>query len=170
MLCCGGYPTVVLSDKPELKLSGLVEAFIIQDASDRFQVRLPGAFRKILELASSQIGNLCNYSGWASRAGISNDTASEYVQILQGSHIIRLVRPFVDGKRVELTSMPKVFFIDHGIRNLIFGGFQSIAKRPDQGALRENFAFIEIVKNIYPMLDRIRFLELGGLIKDWVQK
>jgi hypothetical protein len=157
MLCYGGYPTVVLSDKPELELSGLVEAFIIRDASDRFQVRLPGAFRKILELASSQIGNLCNYSEWASLAGISNDTVSEYVQILQDSHIIRLVRPFVGGKRAELTSMPKVFFIDHGIRNLIFGGFQPVAKRPDQGALWENFAFEEIYKNIHPMLDSIRF-------------
>jgi hypothetical protein len=157
MLCYGGYPTVILSGQPELELSGLVESFIIRDASDRFQVRLPAAFRKILELAASQIGNLCNYSEWASLAGISNDTVSEYVQLLQDSHIIRLVRPFVGGKRAELTSMPKVFFIDHGIRNLIFGGFQPVAKRPDQGALWENFAFEEIYKNVHPMLDSIRF-------------
>ncbi|RPI80014.1 MAG: ATP-binding protein [Desulfobacteraceae bacterium] len=157
MLCYGGYPTVLLSKQPEKELSDLVEAFIIRDASDRFQIRLPAAFRKILEFAASQIGNLCNYSEWASLAGISNDTVSEYVQILQDSHIIRLIRPFVGGKRAELTSMPKVYFIDTGIRNLIFGGFQPVIKRPDQGALWENFVFEEIIKNIHPMLDSVRF-------------
>jgi hypothetical protein len=44
MLAYGGYPTVVLSSQPEKELAGLVEAFIIRYASDRFRIRHPAAF------------------------------------------------------------------------------------------------------------------------------
>jgi hypothetical protein len=73
-----GYPTVFTSETPEFALTGLVESFVICDASDRFHVRNPAAFRKILELAASQIGNLCNYSEWAAVAGVSVETVREY--------------------------------------------------------------------------------------------
>ena len=157
MLCYGGYPTVVLASAPEKELAGLVESFIIRDASDRFRVRYPAAFRKVLELAASQVGNLCNFSEWSAHAGISNDTVSEYTHLLQETHIVRLVRPFVGGKRAEITSTPKVYFIDNGIRNILFGGFQPVHKRPDRGPLWENFAFTEIYKSINPVLDSIGY-------------
>ncbi|MFZ1984754.1 MAG: ATP-binding protein [Desulfatitalea sp.] len=157
MLCYGGYPTVLSSMEPDKELGGLVEAFIIRDASDRFRIRYPAAFRKVLELVASQIGNLCNYSEWSSIAGISNDTVAEYVHLLQETHILRLIKPFVGGKRAELTSNPKAYFLDNGIRNLIFGGFQPVRGRPDRGVLWENFAFTEIYKRINPLLDTIHY-------------
>jgi len=157
MLCLGGYPTVLLSKEPEKELAGLVESFIIRDASDRFRIQYPAALRKVLELAASQIGNLCNFSEWSALAGISNDTVSEYVHLLEETHILRLVSPFVGGKRAELTRSPKIYFTDNGIRNLVFGGFQPVQNRPDRGALWENFAFTEIYKHINPLLDSIQY-------------
>jgi uncharacterized protein len=162
MLRYGGYPTVMLASSPERELAGLVESIIIRDASDRFRVRYPAAFRKVLELAASQIGNLCNFSEWSAHAGISNDTVSEYTHLLQETHIVRLVRPFVGGKRAEITSTPKVYFVDNGIRNVVFGGFQPVDKRPDRGALWENFAFTEIYKSINPVLDSIGYWRSKG--------
>ena len=153
----GGYPTVFTSDTPETALTGLVEAFVIRDASDRFQVRNPAAFRKVLELAASQIGNLCNYSEWAAVAGVSVETAREYASLLADAHILRLVRPFVGGKRAEITSAPKVFFLDNGVRNRLFGGFAAPELRPDHGALAENFVFGEICKSLGPVLDDLRY-------------
>jgi uncharacterized protein len=153
----GGYPTVHLGEKKEAVLTGLVESFIIRDASDRFRIRHTEAFRKLLELMASQIGNLCNYSDWASNTGISADTVREYATILSDAHIIKLVRPFAGGKRAEIISAPKVYFVDNGIRNRLFGGFTAFEKRPDKGALLENFVFTELVKNMHPLLDSIRF-------------
>lgn len=153
----GGYPTVFTSDNPETALTGLVESFVIRDASDRFRVRNPAAFRKVLELAASQIGNLCNYSEWAAVAGIAVETAREYASLLADTHVIRLVKPFVGGKRAEITSTPKVFFLDNGVRNRLFGGFTAPESRPDRGALAENFVFSEICKSLGPVLDDIRY-------------
>jgi predicted AAA+ superfamily ATPase len=151
----GGYPTVVTGTDPRRELAALVEAFVVRDVSDRFRIRNPRAMRTMLELAASQIGNLCNFSEWASIAGVHSTTVSEYCRLLEETHILRLVRPFVGGKRAEITSAPKVFFVDNGVRNQLFGGFSPISDRADRGPLLENLVFSELAKTLNPLLDRI---------------
>ena len=153
----GGYPTVFLAEHPERELAGLVEAFVVRDVSDRFRIRNVAAFRKVLELAASQIGNLANFAEWSALAGVSNDTVAEHCRLLEETHVVRLVRPFVGGKRAELTSAPKVFFVDNGIRNQLFGGFGAVEGRADHGALVENLVFSELAKLTNPLLHTIRY-------------
>ncbi|MFY9820094.1 MAG: ATP-binding protein [Thermoanaerobaculia bacterium] len=153
MMIYGGYPTVLTSDEPRRELASLVEAFVVRDASDRFRIRHTAALRKILELAASQIGNLVNLSDWAALSNVSNDTVADYCRLLEETHLIRMVRPFVGGRRAEITSSRKVFLLDNGIRNQLFGGFQDAADRPDRGALLENLIFTELAKTVHPLLD-----------------
>jgi predicted AAA+ superfamily ATPase len=153
----GGYPTVFLAEHPERELAGLVEAFVVRDVSDRFRIRNVAAFRKVLQLAASQVGNLANFAEWSALAGVSNDTVAEHCRLLEETHIVRLVRPFVGGKRAELTSAPKVFFVDNGIRNQLFGGFGAVEGRADHGALIENLVFSELAKVTNPLLHTIRY-------------
>jgi hypothetical protein len=165
----GGYPAVHLGPNKEAALTGLVESFVIRDASDRFRIRHTASFRTLLELMASQIGNLCNFSKWAEVAGISADTVRDYADILGETHIVRLVRPFAGGKRAEITSAPKVYFVDNGIRNRLFGGFAPLGGRADRGALVENLAFAELLKCTNPLLDGIRFWRSkGGAEVDFV--
>lgn len=153
MMVYGGYPVVLTSDDPRRDLASLVEAFVVRDTSDRFRIRHTAALRKILELAASQVGNLVNLSEWAALSNISNDTVAEYCRLLEETHLIRLVRPFVGGKRAEITGARKVFLLDNGIRNQLFGGFQPAAERSDRGALLENLVFTELAKTVHPLLD-----------------
>ena len=73
MLIYGAYPAVWTASAPERELADLAEAFVLRDVSDRFQIRHLEGFRKVVQLAASQIGNLVNFSEWASLAAISND-------------------------------------------------------------------------------------------------
>jgi predicted AAA+ superfamily ATPase len=169
MLVYGGYPSVVFSGEPQAELVRLTEAFIIRDASDRFRISNTAAFRKLLSLAASQIGNLVNFSEWGAICGISNDTAANYVALLEESHIVRMVRPFVGGKRAEITGAPKVFFLDNGIRNTMFGGFRAFPDRVDTGVLVENLVFTELAKRVNPLLDGLYFWRnKGGAEVDFV--
>jgi len=70
----GGYPAVHANARKAAVLTGLVESFVVRDASDRFRIRRIDAFRALLELMASQVGNLCNYSEWAAVTGVSADT------------------------------------------------------------------------------------------------
>lgn len=157
LLIWGTYPQVFLSEDRQDCLSRLVEAFVIRDASDLYNIKNPRAFRRLLGLAASQAANLTNFSNWAETLGVSVNTVSQYLNILEESHIIRLVPPYVGGKRAEIISRPKIFFMDNGLRNFLFGGFAPSHMRPDLGALAENLVFTELCKYTNPVLDGVYF-------------
>jgi predicted AAA+ superfamily ATPase len=108
-------------------------------------------------LIASQTGDLTNFSNWAETLGISVNTVIQYLNVLEESHIIRLIPPYVGGKRAEITSRPKIYFLDNGLRNFLFGGFTSLQTRPDLGKLAENLVFSELCKYTDPLLDAVHF-------------
>ncbi len=156
LLVTGGYPEPWFQGDPEPLLHHLVEAFVLRDTSDLHTIERPAVFRKLLELAAADIGNLVNLAQWASVAQASRNTAGRYLAIAEEAHVLQLVPPFVGGKRAEVTSAQKVFFLDNGLRNAVFGGFGPSERRADRGALWENGVFGELLKEL-DLLDEVRF-------------
>lgn len=156
LVVTGGYPEPWFDPEPEEALHYLVESFVLKDTSDLHQIERPSVFRKLLELAAADVGNLVNLSEWASLAQTSRNTVGRYLEIAEEAHILRLVPPFAGGKRAEVTGTPKVFFLDNGLRNAVFGGFKASHERGDRGALWENAVFNELAKRL-DLLDEIRF-------------
>jgi len=156
LVVLGGYPEPWFDPAPETALRYLVEAFVLKDTSDLHQIERPSVFRKLLELAAADIGNLVNLTGWAGLTQASRSTVGRYLEIAEEAHVLRLVPPFAEGKRAEITGTPKVFFLDNGLRNAVFGGFAASSERADRGALWENAIFNELAKRL-SLLDEIRF-------------
>ena len=146
----GSYPAVHLADSREGKkqiLTDLCEALILRDASDVHRIQRIDAFRKLLTLLAGQIGSLVNISELASHCQVDSGTVNSYLEILEESHIISMVRPYAGGKRREITSAVKAFFIDNGVRNLLVRNMdENFALRNDKGALLENWIFSELIK------------------------
>jgi len=157
MLINGSYPEAWLSPDPERVLVGLLEGVVVKDASDLFRIDRPEAYRKLLRLMASQVGNLVNLSEWAAHCGLSIPTVKRYAAILEEAQVIQLLRPWVSGKRAELTGRPKVYFYDNGIRNAVLARYQPADRREDIGPLWENWVFSEIQKAIRPLLDGCGF-------------
>ena len=156
LVVTGGYPEPWFDPDPATALHHLVEAFVLKDTSDLHQIERPAVFRKLLELAAADIGNLVNLTDWAGLAQASRNTVGRYLEIAEEAHVLRLVPPFAEGKRAEITGTPKVFFLDNGLRNAVFGGFHASRERADCGALWENALFNELAKRVN-LLDEIRF-------------
>jgi predicted AAA+ superfamily ATPase len=159
-LVFGGYPAVFLAardaEKKEI-LNNLVESLILRDASDLFRIKRIDAFRKLLTLLAGQIGNLANLSELASICNVDVGTISNHIEILEENHIVQRVLPFAGGKRAELTSATKVFFIDCGVRNQLLNNHsRELQLRTDIGPLLEDWVFSEICKNI-PLVDTLKF-------------
>jgi predicted AAA+ superfamily ATPase len=146
----GGYPGVWLSPDPASRLTDLGEALVLRDASDLFRINRPDAFRRLLRLAAAQVGSLVNLSEWAAILGVSRDTVSAYLEILESSHIVACLRPFTGGRRSELTRAQKLYFVDSGIRHHLVGDLRPLAQRLDAGPALENWAFSELWKILPP--------------------
>jgi len=156
----GSYPAVYMSAKQEEKqmiLSDLVEALILRDASDLFRIKRVDAFRKLLTLLAGQVGNLLNVSELASLCNVDAGTVNTHIEILEETHVIKRVLPFAGGRRREITSAPKIFFVDNGICNQLLNNFSTdLQLRVDKGPLFENWAFSEIYKAL-SFLDSVKF-------------
>ena len=156
----GSYPAVYLApaDPDRIRLlSDLTEALILRDASDLFRIKRVDVFRKLLTLLAGQTGNLVNFSELASICHVDAATIHAYVEILEERHIVKVVRPFAGGKRRELTTSPKIYFVDNGIRNQLLNAFSAdISLRTDKGALMENWVFSELYKRL-PLTAAIHF-------------
>jgi len=147
----GGYPKVVLSrshdDKLE-ELRELFETYELKDVNVLFDVANISAFRNFFKLLSGSMGNLLNINELSGTLGIGRDTIRRYLSILQHSFVVHTLFPFHTNIRKELTKMPKIFFLDTGLRNFALRNFTEISFRPDKGPLFENAIFGELYKNL----------------------
>ncbi len=92
----------------------------------------------ILKLLASQIGHLVNANEIANVLGISASTVQQYLYVMQKSYHITLIKPFYSTIRKEIIKMPKIYFIDTGLRNAIHNNFETLSTRIDKGYLFEN--------------------------------
>ena len=59
---------------------------------------------------------------------------------------ICLVRPFFKNLRKELTKMPKIYFMDLGLKNFFLKNFEPIQERENPGPAYENLIFRQFIE------------------------
>jgi len=143
----GGYPKVALiaeKEKKEKYLLQIVDTYVKKDVRDIAEVRDIEKFNKLLEVLASQTGNILNICEIANTCKISKQTIERYLTILESSYIIKLVRPFHKNLRSELFKMPKVYFYDSGLSNVLW---LKVIPKEILGNIFETAIFSELVKN-----------------------
>lgn len=120
--CYGAYPQVVLTDNLELKeiyLSGIIEKYIYKDIRNLAEIKELEKFNNLVKFLAAQAGGLVNINELSSTLKISRPTIEQYLFILESTYIIKLINPFHKNIRSELSKMPKIYFEDSGILNLL---------------------------------------------------
>ena len=77
----------------------------------------------LLKLLANQSWNLLNITELSNTINVMTKTLSEWLFLLENTFVIKLITPFSNNLRWELTKMPKIFFIDNWIRNFIDNNF-----------------------------------------------
>jgi predicted AAA+ superfamily ATPase len=89
-----------------------IRTYIQKDIAGFLKVENIRAFNHLIRILASQIGNLMNQSELNATLGISINTLSKYVDMLEGTYVIDLLSPYFTNIRKELSKMPKVYFHD----------------------------------------------------------
>ena len=79
--------------------------------------------------------------------GIHIRTLGSYIHALEQTFVMQRVHPFFTNKQKEITKMPKIYFIDTGLRNFAVKNFARFSSRKDKGRLLENYVFTTLVRN-----------------------
>ena len=119
----GGYPKIVLTpeiEKKEKYLQQIIDTYIKKDLRDLAQVKDIDKFNKLLEVLASQSGQLLNIAEISNTTRISKQTIEKYLFIMENTYILKLVRPFSRNIRSELFKLPKIYFYDTGLMQMLW--------------------------------------------------
>jgi len=139
----GGYPAVVLEDRAKDKIERLQEirdSFVKRDILEA-GIQDETKFYRLMILLAGQTGSLVNTNELANTLRLGNPATDQYIYTLQKCFHVSLVRPFFSNLRKELVKMPKLYFNDLGLRNVLINYFAPFEQRADKGSLLENFVY-----------------------------
>ncbi len=123
----GSYPKVVLTNDKKIKkayLNQIYDAYIQKDIKDIGKIREVEKFNFLIKILANEVGNLLNVSELSRTISVSINTVNEWLFLLENTFVLKMITPFHKNIRSELTKMPKPYFIDTGLRNVIANDFE----------------------------------------------
>lgn len=146
-LVYGYYPEVVCNPGDEkVILKELSDSYLYKDILSLDSINKPDKLTRLLKALALQIGNQVSYNEIGNLIGLDSKTVERYIDILEKSYIVFRLGSFSRNLRNELKISRKIYFWDLGIRNAAIGNLAQIENRTDVGALWENFAIAERLK------------------------
>ena len=181
----GGYPKIVLTPEVGMKekyLQQIIDAYIKKDIRDLASVKDIEKFNKLLEALAAQSGQLLNVAELSNTTRIAKQTIQKYLFIMENTYILKLVRPFSGNIRSELFKLPKIFFYDTGIMQMLWlkglqkeligsvfetGIFAELVKRHDKDSVyywrtkdrKEIYFIVRIKKDVLPVEVTLNFVQ-----------
>jgi hypothetical protein len=136
---------------PAQALGDYFSTYVERDLRQLTAVHDLQRFERFVRLCAGRVGNLLNLSSLANDAGISQPTASAWMDLLQTSFIVHLLPPWYTNTNKRLIKSPKLYFHDVGLACWLLGLREpgQVARDPLWGGLFENFMVMEAIKDRY---------------------
>lgn len=153
MIFKGSLPDVVqheLSSRDRL-YSSYIATYIERDVREISGIIDSLKFYDFVTATAAHIGQIINFRTIADAAGISVQTAKEWMQILERLGIIFFLHPYTNNLLKRTISKPKLYFYDTGLAIYLTRWSDSITLMNGSFnvAALENFVVSEIVKSYY---------------------
>ena len=147
----GGMPGLIsgkFTDR-DVYYSSYIQTYIERDVSDLIQGVDKLLFQDFIRSAASRIGEVLNVHAIAGDVGINDDTAKRWLQVLEKSEIITLLRPYSNNLLHRTIKTPKLYFFDTGLVAYLtkYSSPEILANGALAGHILENYVVMEIIKS-----------------------
>lgn len=149
LMTFGAYPEIFSFQEDNdrvLGLERLVDAFVLKDIVDIYNLKDLELAKKILIMLALQVGSEVSYNEIARNLQANVSTVSNYIEVFKKNYILIELPAFKTNLRRAVSQNRKLFFFDLGIRNSLLRDFRPLDLRPDKGAVFENFIVSEVEK------------------------
>ncbi len=146
----GGFPRSFLASGDEAScdwrrdyLRSLLEHDIPQ-----LGITIPAAtLRRFWTMLAHCHGQIWNQAELARSMGVAEKTAGNYLDILVGTYMVRVLRPWHENLGKRLVKSPKVYLNDSGLAHTLLGipNEESLWSHPKVGATWEGFCLEQIL-------------------------
>ena len=147
----GGFPGSLLSTSDRISrrwLEDFIQTFIQRDLS-RLGFAVPfTTMRRLIEMLAHLNGNLLNLSTLGKSLGVSHNTVARYLELLEGSFLIRRLPPYHANLGKQLVKSPKLFFRDTGLLHHLLGieNYDRLRGNPAVGNSWEAYVLEQIIR------------------------
>ena len=141
----GGFPRSYLAETESDSLvwrRNFISTFLERDIP-QLGISIPShTLRRFWVMIAHYHGQILNYSELSRSFGISDMTARKYIEILQGTFMLRVLQPWYENISKRLVKSPKIYLRDSGLLHALLGfqDEQQILGHPKLGASWEGFA------------------------------
>ena len=152
LLFNGFYPAIYSGrNVPEFLYPAYMKTYLDRDVRDLLQIKDMMQFHIFINLCAGRIGSLFKASELANEIGVSPNTITSWLSVLQASYIVTLLPPYFENTSKRLTKMPKLYFLDTGLACYLLGieSPEQLSRDKMRGALFENFVVTEALKQRY---------------------
>ncbi len=149
LLFRGGYPPIHDRDlDPATWYANYVRTYLERDVRQLINVRDLIQFQRFLRLCAGRTGQLTNLSALGNEAGVSHNTAREWLSVLEASFVVHRLPPYHRNFNKRLIKTPKLHFLDVGLAAWLLGIEEAaqLATHPLRGALFETWTVGELLK------------------------
>ena len=149
----GGYPLSFLSRDDQESFSWR-EAFMrtyLEMEIPQLGVRVPASeLRRFWTMVAHLHGQLWNASQIANSLGVSAPTVRHYLDILEGTFIVRQLQPYHSNIKKRLTKSPKVYIRDSGILHTLLRirTSEDLQGHPSVGSSWEGFVVEQLISMV----------------------
>lgn len=139
---CGGLPPFYLSNvAPDLGFQEWIDSFWARDIQEHFRLLQRSSFLRFLELLFAVSGGIFEATRFATQCEISRNLVNEYLQVLEETMAVNVIRPFSTRRTTEVVAAPKVYGFDTGFV-CHFRGWARLGDE-DRGPLWEHYVLNE---------------------------
>lgn len=146
----GGYPRLY-DQKLEVNqwFSNYVQTYLERDISLISHISNLRSFENFLHLAAGRSGQLLSLSSLASDVGVSHNTIKSWIELLDISGIIFLLKPYHSNINKRIIKTPKLYFADTGLLCYLLGitSPNQLPTHPLYGSIFESYIVSENLKN-----------------------
>lgn len=145
----GGYPRIHAQQMPpEAMLSDYFATYVERDVRQLINLRHLREFGQCVRLLAGRTGQLLNHSGLGNEVGVSSNTITQWLSILEASYLVFTLAPWSANIGKRLVKSPKVYFYDVGLACWLLGikTVEQLQHHPLRGALFENLVVLEVMK------------------------
>ena len=145
----GLYPPLHDRDLSPLDWYGnYINTYVERDVRKLLMIQDLVTFQRFLKLCAARVGQLLNVSSLAADCGITHNTASAWLSVLEASFIVRRLSPHFQNFNKRLVKTPKLYFCDTGLACWLLGirSAEQLAFHAQRGFLFENLVVAEFLK------------------------
>ena len=139
------------NQSPKYLYQNYYATYVERDVRQLINIGNQIQFERFIKLLAGRIGQIVNLNSLAGDVGVSQNTLTSWLSVLESSYILFRLPPYFNNFGKRIIKAPKLYFTDVGLAASLLGieNKEQVFRDPLFGGLFENMVIMDALKTLY---------------------